>query len=148
MKWRGRGLTREAELEWRRLAVVKSRDRYLGKVFAWETGVTCLHMLRFHMRNMGHRPPGIPRFRSALGAKRAMQQRGWGSVSEMLDSMLPRIAPAQMWLGDVLITEGTDGLDAININAGLGRVLGWHETAPGATFVGIDLNDALGAWRL
>ena len=66
------------ELERRRLATLKTIERYQGKAFDWSKGVTCVHLARFHLRNMAHKPPSIPRFRSLHGAKAAMKERGWG----------------------------------------------------------------------
>lgn len=148
MKFRGRGATRLPELERRKQATEATLERYRDKAFDWSTGITCVHLARFHLRNMGHKPPSLPRFRSALGAKKAMQERGWSSVTEMLDSMLTRIAPAQMMLGDLAVFEGDHGLEAIMVCAGPQRVFGWREDEPGLVVLGVGMEELTGAWRV
>lgn len=136
------------ELERRRIATEKTLGRYRHKVFDWSAGITCVHLARFHLKNMGHKPPTLPRFRSALGAKKALKERGWASVAEMLDSMMPRIAPAQMMLGDLAIVPGDSGLESILVCAGPFKLLGWHPED--GTFVVYDGGNAEveGAWRV
>src|SRR5690606_24837107 len=77
----GGGLSKLPELERRRAAVEMTLARYRGKPFDWSRGITCVHLARAHLRNMGHKPPTVPRFRSALGAKRALKERGWNDVA-------------------------------------------------------------------
>jgi hypothetical protein len=148
VKFRGRGETRVASLEWRRLATQRTLDRYRDKTFNWAEGRTCVHLARHQLRNMGHRPPSLPRFRSALAAKRAMEERGWSSVEEMLDSMLPRITPAQMVLGDLAIVEGAAGFSSIVVCAGPQRVLGWLPSGEGVAVYAGGVSELTAAWRL
>lgn len=136
------------EMERRRVATEKTLKRYRGKVFDWSNGITCVHLARFHLRNMGHHPETLPRFRSALSAKKALKERNWNSVAEMLDSMFPRIAPAQMMLGDLAIVPGDAGLDAIFVCAGPLKVFGWREDQPGLVLLDIGLDELTGAWRV
>lgn len=137
------------ELERRRVATEKTLGRFRGKVFAWKTGVHCVRLAHQHLKNMGRKPPTLPRVRSALGAKRALQHNGWDSVEAMLDSMLERIAPAQMLLGDVAIIPGDAGLDAIFVCAGPLKVFGWAIDRPELAMVDIQNLDGLkGAWRV
>lgn len=136
------------ELEKRRVATEKTLARFRGKAFDWSQGVTCVHLARAHMRNMGHRPPGLPRFRSAFGAKRALAERKYGSVAGMLDSLLPRIAPARMLLGDICLVPGEDGLDAIFICASPRKVFGWREDATGLVVLDVRPEELTGAWRV
>lgn len=132
----------------RRDASEKTMARYRKKTFDWKTGVHCVGLAHFHLRNMGHKVPTVPRIRSALSAKRAMTERGWASVTEMLDSLLPRIFPAQMLLGDLCVVPGEDGFDSILICAGPQKVMGW--SAIDGTFVVYDggIGDITGAWRV
>lgn len=132
----------------RQQATQATLNRYRGKAFDWQEGITCVHLARFHLRQMGRRPPSLPRFRSALLAKRAMKERGWGSVTEMLDSLLPRIAPAQMTLGDLTMLPGDDGFGAIFICAGPRRLFGWREDQPVAVMLEVGLDEVAGAWRV
>ncbi|MBX7459562.1 DUF6950 family protein [Qipengyuania huizhouensis] len=136
------------ELERRRIATEKTLKRYQGKVFDWSKGITCVHLARFHLRNMGHKPETLPRFRSALGAKKALKEQGWASVADMLDSMMPRIAPAQMMLGDLAIVPGEGGMDAIFVCAGPLKVFGWREDQPKMVILDIGLDELTGAWRV
>lgn len=136
------------ELERRRVATEKTLGRFRGKVFAWKTGVHCVRLAHQHLKNMGHKPQSLPRVRSPLGAKRALQQNGWGSVEAMLDSMLDRIAPAEMMLGDLAIVPGDGGLDAIFVCAGPLKVFGWREDAPALVLLDIGLDELTGAWRV
>lgn len=135
-------------LERRRIATEKTLARYRGKVFDWQTGITCVHLARTQMRNMGHRPPGIPRFRSLLGARKALAERGWNGVSAMLDDLLPRIAPAQMLLGDLAAVPGVSGLEAIFICAGPRKVFGWREDVPELVVLDVPLGDLSASWRV
>jgi hypothetical protein len=132
----------------RRDATNATIERYKGKAFDWGKGVTCVHLTRAHLRNMGRRPPSVPRFRSALAAKRAMAERGWSDVPEMLDSLLPRIAPAQAVLGDVMALEGEGGMGAICICAGPRRAFGWFEGEEKPVMVEPDMAKVIGAWRV
>jgi len=137
------------ELERRRVATEKTLKRYRKKVFDWSRGITCVHLARFHLRAMGHRPETLPRIRSALAAKRALKARGWESVEQMLDSMLPRIAPAQMMLGDLTVLPSEDGLSAIFVCAGPQKAFGWAEEQPELAVVDVQNLDGLrGAWRV
>src|SRR3546814_17660492 len=61
-----------------------------------------------------------------------LKERGWASVSDMLDSILVRIPPAMMQLGDVATVEGDQGLDALFVCAGPNRLFGWREDEAGA----------------
>lgn len=136
------------ELERRRVATEKTLARYRGKVFDWSKGITCVHLARAHLRNMGHKPETLPRFRSALSAKKALKERGWSSVADMLDSMMPRIAPAQMLLGDLAIVPGQEGLDAILISAGPLKLMGWHPETGAFVLYDDGISEVTGAWRV
>lgn len=129
----------------RQKAVGKTLAKYRGKEFDWQAGCTCIHMLRFHMRQMGHKPEPLPRIRSAVGARRALDRREWSGVSDMLDSMLERIPPARMLLGDVAVFRSEDGFGAITISLG-GKVMGWHDEAPMMT--ALEPIEIDGAWRV
>jgi hypothetical protein len=120
--------------------------RYRAIPFDWKAKATCIHLARAHLRNMGHRPPAIPAFRSALGAQRALHRTGFADLAALLDSLLPRIAPAAMWVGDLAVVEGDEGFDSIVISAG-GKMLGYNE----ADMSGIKplvVSAFKGAWRV
>lgn len=124
-------------------------EKYRGKTFDWRTGTTCVHMFRFHLRQLGYRPPTMPRLRSALIAKREMQRRGWGGVEDLVDAMgLQRIAPAQMMLGDIATGPADEFFGAIGICAGPLKLLGWREDAADLVVLDTDFTQLTGAWRV
>jgi len=135
----------KAELLKRQHATQATLDKYRDVPFDWAEGKTCLHMARFHLRQMGHRPEGLPRIRSAIGARRALDLRGWANVGDMLDALLPKISSAQLWLGDLAMLDSGDGFGAIVISLG-GKVMGWHEDYPGMT--PMETHAFAGAWRV
>lgn len=148
MKHRGRGKNRLAELEWRKRATKKTLAEYRNKAFDWSAGVTCVHLCWAHLKHMGHRPPKLPKFDSALAAKRALGEAGFGSVTALLDSMLERIPPAFMRLGDVAVVEGSDGMDSIVICTGPLALLGWlPDGSKMEVYLG-NIADVTGAWRV
>jgi len=135
------------ELVRRKEAVEATLTRYRAKPFSWASGITCVHLCRAHLRNMGRKVPTIPRFRSALAAKRALKAGGWPHVAAMLDSILTRIPPAAMTLGDVAALPGEDGLHGIVICAGPRRVFGWAEGEETPKMLQPDMTRMIGAWR-
>lgn len=124
---------------------VVARFRHHG--FSWRERRTCIHLARAQMRAMGHRPPVIPDFRSALGARKALQKTGHADLAALLDTMLPRIAPLEMMLGDLALVPGEDGLDALGVSAG-SALLMYHADADGLVPVKGALLDIKAAWRL
>ncbi|WP_230769537.1 DUF6950 family protein [Sphingomonas sp. Leaf4] len=122
-------------------------DRFRVRPFGWATGGTCLHLARAQMRALKHRPPAIPRFRSALGARRALHAAGHADLAGLLDSMLPRIAPAAMWVGDLALMQGDGEFDAIVVSAGR-LMAGYHSEALDRGVVNIEAHAFIGAWRL
>lgn len=136
-----------SELLRRKRATEATRDRYLGRPFAWKAGHTCVHLARYHLRQMGHKPPKLPQLRSALSARRALDAGGWDDVEAMLDSILPRIAPLEMRLGDLCTGPGEGGIAAIYVCIPPFKLLGWHEEAEGAVIIDFDRSVLTGAWR-
>lgn len=130
----------------RRDATQKTFDKYRSRPFDWN-GATCIHLARTQLRNMGHKPPRIPAFRSAIGAKRAMKDAGYATIADIFDGLgLPRIAPARMKVGDIAILPGEDGWDAVVISAG-GKLLGWHGASEdGLQPIGEAVAQITGAW--
>lgn len=137
------------EMVRRQQATQTTLDRYRPKVFDWRTGITCVHLARFHLKAMGHHVPTVPRIRSALAAKRALQSNGWESVEDMLDSMLPRIAPSMMLLGDLAVVPGEDGFASIMVCAGPQTLIGWVNGSDTMANVAVhNLAGLKGAWRV
>ena len=134
----------------RQQATQQTLDRFTGKAFSW-AGANCVRLARTQAVNMGHKLPPIPRFGSALGAKRALTTRGAESVAALLDQHFARLpGPAFAWIGDLVALPGDPalGLDAIGIADGQGNVWCWSEQAE--TFGPLLMVNAaaLAAWRL
>ena len=74
----------------------------------------------------------MPRFRSALGARKALEAKGWDSLTAMMDSVLPGIAPAEALVGDVVEMPGeSEAFSALCVVVGNGRVMGYFEGEAG-----------------
>lgn len=136
----------------RQSATEATLAKYRTRAFNWHGRATCIHMARFHMRKMGHKPASIPDFRSPLGARTALAATGHDDLAGLLDSLLPRIAPARMLLGDIALLPGDpeDGgaFDCITICAG-DKLLGWHPDDPsGIKPLVADWSSLIGAWQL
>lgn len=133
----------------RATATQATLNKYRTRPFDWKKGITCVHMARFHLRKMGHRVPELPRIRGLIGAVRALKERGWANVAEMLDAQgLERIAPAFMRVGDLAVLPGDEAMDSIVICAGTHKLLGWHQDwAGGMIEMEAPLDNLLGAWR-
>lgn len=134
----------------RHRAVTATMAKFGGRDFDWKTGATCIHMARFHLRQMGHKPPALPRIGSALAARRALDAAGHADMASLFDGLgLLRIAPASLWIGDLAILPGDAGLDGVVLALGGGEVAGWREDAPGGMVrLAGALADMIGAWRL
>lgn len=137
---------------WQERATVTNQvlRRFRNKPFSWEGSANCVHLARAQMAAFGHQVPVVPKFRSPLGAKKAMAKRGFADLAAMMDAYALRISPAEMWPGDIAMLPGDEMFDALVISDGHGMVLGWH----GSDLSGlkaIKLNKAdriLAAWRV
>lgn len=139
------------ELQRRVAATEATKARFAGRAFDWGKQATCIHLLRFHAAQMGHQLPIVPRFRSALGAKRALKAQGVATLPELMDKHFPRIPAAQMLTGDVAAFPGDGELDALMIYGQLRAVLGWHEDAARCQIARLTdegYQRCAGAWRL
>ncbi|PNU02524.1 DUF6950 family protein [Novosphingobium guangzhouense] len=129
------------DLEARRVALETTLAKYRGRTLDYVTA-DCARMIRFHLLQMGHKPPALPRYRSAIGARRAMIQTG--GISAVLDTFLPRIPYARMLPGDIAILDGTDSLECGMICVGH-KLIGWAEGSDEMiNFVPFDIK---AAWR-
>jgi hypothetical protein len=92
----------------------------------------------------------LPRIRSLAGARRALAERGWANVAEMLDAQpgLMRIAAAEMLPGDLAVLNSGDDIGAIFVCAGAHKAIGWREDAPGMVVLDLSFGDIGGAWRV
>lgn len=112
----------------RQRALEKTRVKFRGKPFAWGKS-DCVVMARSHLIAMGaKRLPKLPRYKDALGARRALKGVGAESIEQMLDGLLPRISPAEMLPGDLAVVDGEGGMDAIMICVGH-KIFGWHQAS-------------------
>jgi hypothetical protein len=137
------------DLERRRVGTEATLAKYRLRPFDWASAATCIHLARSQARNLGHRPPAIPRFRSAVGARTALAAQGHGTLEALLDSLFPRIAPAAMLLGDLAALPGEGPFPAIMIFDGGAKLLGWHGADPsGIKPVARAMGEIVGAWRL
>ena len=136
------------ELQQRAAAVAATQERFRERPFDWRKAATCIHLVRFHAAQLGHKLPVVPRFKSALGAKKALLTTGFQTLPALLDSKFDRIPPAFMRVGDVLAMPGDEGFEGLLIKADRLKFLGWCEGEIGCGFMEVDMNAAIGAWRL
>lgn len=151
-------------------ATNRTIKKYRRKEFDWGKAATCAHLAFFHLRQMGHRTPTIPPFRSALGALRALRSGGFDDLPALLDSIrtVGRVAPAMMLMGDLAVLPGgcfapeTDGPDSGAVAAerefarlgsvvvcmGPHKVIGWREDSPRMVVLDLDFAAISAAWRL
>jgi hypothetical protein len=132
-----------SDLERRRIATEATKAKYDHLPLDFRTA-DCARMIRYHLLQMGHKPPMLPRYRSLIGAQRAIKATG-GLIS-VLDDLLPRIAPARMLIGDVAVGAG-DGGEAGWICVGY-KMMGWHQDHDTPVAMSIDLNNVTAAWRV
>lgn len=111
----------------------------------------CVRMIASHLRRLGHpvRLPASGSYRSIAAARTALAGRGFESLPAALDAMgFTRIPPAAALVGDVLeLPSEIDGLAALVVALGNGRVLGWHDDAPKGACV-LQPVTMLAAWRI
>ena len=136
------------ELERRRVATEKTKAKYRNRAFDWKYNRHCIALAAFQARRMGHRPPPLPRIRSMVGAKKALKARKCDSVIALLDRLFVRIAPAEMRLGDLCAVPGEGGMDAVFVNVGPRKAMGWREDAPVLVVLDLDPAEITAAWRL
>lgn len=139
-------MKRKPTLIRRQQAVEATMAKYRHRKFDWKSKATCLHMASFHLRRMGRKPPKLPQVGSLLAAKKALKERGWKTVADMLDGIgLERIPPASMLLGDLAMLKSADGMGSIVVSAG-GKVIGWHDDDAG--MVVMEPLQIEAAWRV
>lgn len=140
------------DLQRRVAATQATQTRFQGRGFDWSRQATCIHLMRFHAAQMGHKLPVVPRFRSALGAMKALRAEGVETLPELMDKYFPRIPAAQMLTGDVAAFPGEDGgFDALMIYGQLRAVIGWHQDANECQIARLTdegYRQCKGAWRL
>lgn len=141
----------EPDLLRRQRATAATMAKYRKRAWSWADGVTCVHMARFHLRRAGHKVEPMPRVRSLVAARRALDERGCADVADLLDRQpgLARIAPAAMLLGDLATVPGDEGgIGTIMVCAGPHKLIGWREDAVGMVVLDVGLHEISGAWRI
>jgi hypothetical protein len=126
----------------RQLAVAATKRAFARREIDWRE-VDCARMLAFHLVQMGHAPPPLPKYSTAKGAARELKKAG--GLAPALDGFLERIPALLMWPGDVAILPGENGMDAVIIWAGR-KGIGWHEDSPVLANMTPDLS-LVTAWR-
>lgn len=141
------------DLERRAQAVRATLSHWQGKPFAYGA-VDCVKVGAWHLRQMGHHLTlGLAKagtYRSAKGAKRALTRAGHDSVAAaLLTAGLEQIPLAMALPGDLVLAEGSHGLESVGILIGNGAIAGFHEDAPDAGLQVIRLNSfaPVEAWR-
>lgn len=101
-------------------------DHFASRPFDWRAGATCVHLVRKQLVGMGHKPPPVKAFRSALMAKRALQSKGWANLAQMMNSLVTPIAPSRAILGDIVEMPSDDEtFGALAVVMGNGRIMGY-----------------------
>lgn len=136
------------DMQRRVIATTATDKRFRNIPFDWGKAATCIHLMQYHARKMGHRMPKVPRFRSAFGARKRLESMGYKSVVEVMDAYFERIPVSFMLPGDIMAIPGDGGFECLCIKGERQKFLGWHESAEGCTIMEADVNAALGAWRL
>lgn len=136
------------EIERLTAATEATEKRFKDRPFDWSKQATCVHLMRFHAQQLGHKLPIVPRFRSPLGAKKALKKMGHDDLISLLDELFTPVPAAFTRVGDIIAIPGDAGFHALLIRGGVTKFLGWHEHAEGCTIIECGLDVAVGAWRL
>lgn len=134
-------------IERRRDAAQATLDRFGDKPFEWGKH-DCARMVAFHLRKMG-KPVKIAKagsYRSAKSAQAALKRLGHKTLIEFMDAHFARIPPAAAALGDVVAGPPDHAVGALCVCLGNGRVVGYHESMPGA--VVLQPVKITAAWRI
>mgnify|MGYP000486486154 CR=1 FL=1 len=131
----------------RRDATHKTFSRWKDHSAGWD-GNSCAHAWHTHLVNMGHEMPEMPVFDSPTSAIRALKERGWNNLSEMLDHFLTRIPPSAMLLGDVALVDGQDNLESILIFMAPRKFMGLDVNEDKFVLYDTDVGQMKGAWRV
>lgn len=123
--------------------------KFRGKAWSWESGITCAHLMRFHLLKMGHKLEPMPRLKSLIAAQRALAERGCANMGELVGKhiSLAPIAPAEMLMGDLATFQSGDGLGALMVCAGPLKLFGWREDVAELVVLDVDLDEIQEAWR-
>jgi len=137
------------ELIRRQAALGRTMARFRRKPFRLGRN-DCVQLARFHLKAMGHRKlPASGRYSTPAGARRALRSTGHETLEALLDSLLPRIAPAAMLPGDVALLAAEPGAPAADVGAIAislgGKLMGWHPDKEELAV--LDVSAIAAAWR-
>lgn len=136
------------EIELRAIATQATERRFKDKPFDWTKAATCIHLLRFHAAQMGHKLPVVPKFRSAFGAAKVLKGMGHDDLLSLMNELFTPIPPAFARTGDIVAGDGSEGFHSLMVRGSATKFLGWHEDADGCTIIDVDMSKLAGAWRL
>jgi len=141
--------TRRAE------AASATKKAFEGKRFKPGKHDCAQMVMKFHLRAMGRPVPHFAQhgpYSSIAGGVRQLRKLGYVDLIAAMDAHFPRIPPARASIGDVIALPGEAGPGAVTVALGNGRVLGYHQEAPGACVLQPTLyhEDEKGhaAWRI
>ncbi|TDW65345.1 hypothetical protein EDF57_103529 [Novosphingobium sp. PhB55] len=137
-------------LERRHAAIEATMAKFRDQPFQWGQ-VDCARIAAFHLRQLGYKIAisKAGRYRTALGAAKALGRLGYSSLAEMADGLgLMPITPARMLLGDVAEVEGDSPVGTIALYAGSGNVFAFHEDHPGLVTAAPHAASILRAWSV
>ncbi len=141
---------RVPEMTRRMRAIESVRSRFEGKPY--KIGQSdCTKLVRALLVSMGHTKLPKPKpYKNAIGAKRELTRLGFASLEQMMDTLLERITPAAMLVGDIgLIPADPDdaaGDETLVVSLG-NKYWGWHPDQLALAVLVIDPDNIKAAWR-
>lgn len=110
----------------------------------------CVKLVRFHLKEMGHKLPTTGHYKTAAEAAKQLKKQGAKNVEQLLDKYLERIPPAAMTLGDVAMPPSdpdapASKLGTIIIMASGQKFIGWHPDVEQLAVMSVSQIDV--AWR-
>lgn len=128
-------------------------DKFRDQPFEFGT-CDCVRIAAFHLKQFGYKP-GLSRggaYKTANGARAALKRAGFKSLTEAIDKLgLPRIAPLQRRIGDLLMGDGAVdefGFGALGVYLGNGRLLTFAEGEPNAVVIELKKNVPTITWEV
>lgn len=131
-------------------AIENVRARYEGQPYIIGRS-DCATLVRTLLVAMGHKKLPKPKpYKTALGAKRELTRLGFESLEAMMDTLLPRIAPAMMRVGDIALVEADPddaaGDETLVVSLG-NKFWGWHPDQMDLAVLMIEPVNLKAAWR-
>ena len=111
----------------------------------------CVRMVASHLRRLGYRVrlPRAGAYRTVHSARRALRDAGHEDLGAAVTALgLEEIAPAAALVGDIIeLPSAIEGLGALTIAMGNGRVCGWWGEGAGGAVI-MQPTQFLRAWRV